>query len=220
MSDADGAAYGDVEIGVFGDGGFTGRVDGGAGFADGDLCDAEVVAFEDIGDEAVCFARGGAVTDGDKADIVLSDQFQEDIFGVLQIFAWRCGEDGFAGEKLSCAVDDCQFAPCAESGVDADGDVLSCGCCHEQIVEISGEDINGLSVGFFAMLLQNGGFCGGAEQALEAIGNGGPQFGVEFEAWVFENIFGQSSAAQFVIEFEVQFEDSFGFAALESEESV
>lgn len=220
VSDADGAANGDIEFGIFGDGDFTGRVDGGAGFADGDLCDAEVVSFEDIGDEAVSFAGGSAVADGNEADIVLADEFQEDIFSVLEVFAWRSGEDGFAGEKLSGAVDDCQFASCAKSGVDSDRDLLSGGCCHEQIAEIFGEDFNGFCICFFSLLLQYGGFSGWAEQAMEAVGDGGLQFGVEFEAWIFENFFGKSSATQFVIEFEVQFEDAFGFTALECEESV
>lgn len=220
VCDADSAANSDVEMWIFGDGDFAGRVDGGTGFADGDVSDAEVVAFQYVCDEAVCFAGGGTVADGDEADAVLSDEFQEDEFGVLQIFAWRGGEDGFAGEKLSGAVDDCQFASGAKSGVDADGDLLSCRCSHEEIAEISGEDSDSICVGLFAVLLQDGGFCGWSEQAVEAIGDGCLELCVEFEAGVFEDEFGESSAALLVIEFEVQFEDSFGFAALESEESV
>lgn len=167
------------------------------------------MAFEDISDEAIGFSRGGAISDGDQLHVVLLDEFKQDMFGVLEIFARRCGVDCFAGEELSGAVDDGQFAAGAVAGIDTDGDLLSCGCGHEQVAEIFCEDLNSFSICFFALCLQYGGFCGGAEQSLEAVDDGVLQFGVKFEARIFEESVCELSECLFGIEFELQFEDAF-----------
>jgi hypothetical protein len=70
---------------------------------------------------------------------------------------------------------------------------------------------------FFA---KYGGFCGGAEQSLEAVDDGVLQFGVKFEARIFEESVCELSECLFGIEFELQFEDAFGFSALQCEKSV
>ncbi len=78
--DGDGAAHGEVEIGKLLTGDVGGGVDAGAGFVDHDGEDVVELAFaKEVADEGVGLARGGAVADGDGADVVLGDQRGEGV---------------------------------------------------------------------------------------------------------------------------------------------
>src|SRR5262249_55347586 len=82
-ADGDGAAERGVVAGELLAADGAGRVDAGAGLVDDDVGEVGQPGGDQVGDDLLGFAAGGAVADGDDGNLVLADQLFELGLGVL-----------------------------------------------------------------------------------------------------------------------------------------
>ena len=134
------------------------------------------------------FASRGAVADGHGLDGVVFEQAAQSLFGAHGFVFRRVGINGFVVEQGALRIKTHHFAPCAETGVDAHDATLPEGRCEEQLLEIGGENANGLFVGLLLARGRELGFDARAEQSLVSVGGcqfdlfGGPRSGLHIAA--------------------------------------
>ena len=169
-ADRDGPPHRDVVVGELLAGDLARRVDGGAALAhhhDGNG-GRELELFY----EGLRLARGSAVADGDRLDLVKADHVQNGLGRLHVLAAAPAGVDDLVGEEFSLAVEEDDLASRAESGIDAEGDLLAERRSKEKLAEVVGEDTDRLLVGFLFVKGACLHFHGKSEKALEAVVTG------------------------------------------------
>ena len=148
--DGDGAAQGHVQVGEFLRRQGRGGIDGGAGLGDEDLGGAAAVqAAQELVGEAVGLARGGAVADGDEVHPVPFHQGLEGVQGLVPAFLRRVRVDGGGLQKAAGGVHHRHLDAGAKAGVQTHDRLRAGGGGHEHVLEVGGEDGDGLLLGPF-----------------------------------------------------------------------
>ncbi|KCB33957.1 hypothetical protein L543_2294 [Bordetella hinzii L60] len=145
------AAQGHVQVGEFKRGHLGGGVDRGAGFGHHDAGERKFGELaHHVGHQLFAFARGRAVADGDELDLVLGAQRGQRVDGALAVHARFEGVDGGGVHHLAGAVDDGDLAARADARIQAQHGLGAGWRGQQQILEIGGEDPDGLGFGVFA----------------------------------------------------------------------
>ena len=108
------------------------------------------VAFDQLGGEAVGLARGGAIADGDQIGAVLLGQAGHFGQGTVPVAARFVRVDGGGVDQLAGAIDHGHLDAGAQARIEADGDTRAGRGGEQQILEVAGEDADGLFFGALA----------------------------------------------------------------------
>jgi hypothetical protein len=127
------------------------------------------VLFEHVLHELFGLPGGGAIADGDQLDVVLPAQVHQHRLGLRGFRPGDGGEYGAVVQHLAGGVHHRQLDPGAQARVQADGGFLAGRGRQQQILQISGEHLDGIGFGFFPQLGQQVGF-----QAREQLHPPGP----------------------------------------------
>ena len=174
---AHGATHGDVQVGVFLAGELGSRVHRCAGLVDDGVSQSRRLRGDELRDDFLGLAAGGAVADDDGVDAVLLDEAGELALGAGDVVARLGGVDHAVVEQLAGLVHDGDLAAGAVARIEREHAGAAHGARREQALEILGKDVDGLGLGadgeFGAGLaLQRGG-----HEALVAVGDGGIEDG-------------------------------------------
>ena len=169
----DGAADGEVEIGELLAGQVGGRVDGRAGFADGDAEDAgEASIAEEAGHEGRRLARGGSIADGDGLHIVARHERGQGLARAGFIVARLERVDHGMFQELAGIVDYGDLAAGADARVERQDCHAAGGRREQEIFQVFAEDLDGLLVGAILEFQADLGLDGGIEQAIVGVRDG------------------------------------------------
>ena len=112
---------------------------------------------------------GGAIADGDHADLVGRDQRRKGLQRLLALVARLVRVDGDGVQQLAGGIDGRHLAAGAEAGVDAHHGPLAQGRLEEQVAQIGGENLDGVVVAELAQLAADLALDRGAQQPLVAV---------------------------------------------------
>ena len=119
-----------------------GGVNGSPGFADDHLLGGDFrELLLHVEEETLGFTRGGTIADGHQLNIVLFTQRGDDDgrFGGLA----GMGIDGIGGDQFTGGVDDGHFHPGAQARIESHGGAQPGGRGHQEVVQVTGEDVYG-----------------------------------------------------------------------------
>ncbi len=124
---------------------------------------------DDLGDQLLGLAAGGAVADGDDADMVLADQVLEVLLGLGAPVLGRVRVDHPLFEQVAVAVEHRDLAAGAEAGVDRQDDLRRDRRLEQQAAEVPGEDVDGVPLGQLGQVAADLALHAGQEQAVEGV---------------------------------------------------
>ena len=166
--DGDRPAHRDVQIGELGARDVGRGVDRRARLADHDV--GELGRFLDqFSRQRLGLPAGGAVADGDHADLVGRDQRREGLQRLLALVARLVRVDRDRVQQLAGGIDGRHLAAGAEAGVDAHHGPLAQGRLEEQVAQIGGENLDGVIVAELAQLAADLALDRGAQEPLVAV---------------------------------------------------
>ena len=142
--DRDGAADGDVDIGILLGPQLRSRVDGRPRFVDDGVVDGAVQVLEQAGHELLSLPRSGTVTDGDDPHAVLPDQLLNVLSCFLCLLLRRMGVDGAVLQQLSRLVQDRYLAAGAQPGINGQHPHVLDRRDHEKRPGVPGEHRDGV----------------------------------------------------------------------------
>ena len=144
--DAERAANGEVEIGELRARHRARRVDRRARFVDDDLSDAGARLFESRA-ERRGLARGRAVADGDKLDVMGVDEVEEITLSAIDVIARRGRIHGRMSHELARGVDDDDLTSGSKARIDSENRLLVSGRGENELTEIGRKNANRLLFG-------------------------------------------------------------------------
>ena len=144
---AHGAAYGDVQVGIFLACELGGGVHRCAGLVDDGVSQPRSLLGDELRDDFLGLAAGGAVADDDGVDAVLLDEAGELALGAGDVVARLGGVDHAVVEQLAGLVHDGDLAAGAVARIECEHAGAAHGACREQALEILGKDVDGLGLG-------------------------------------------------------------------------
>ena len=174
---AHGATRGDVQVGILLAGELGGGVHRCAGLVDDGVSQLRRLLGDELRDDFLGLAAGGAIADDDGVDAVLLDEAGELALGAGDVVARLGGVDHAVVEQLAGLVHDGDLAAGAVARIEREHTGAAHGACREQALEILGKDIDGLGLradGEFGagLALQRGG-----HEALVTVSDGGIEDG-------------------------------------------
>jgi hypothetical protein len=105
---------------------------------------------DQIGDQAIGFARGGAVADADQVDLMLACQHGQGVQRAVPVTARFVRVDRGGVEQLAGGIDDGDLDAGAQAGVEAHGGVFAGGCGEQQVVQVGAKDADRFGFGALA----------------------------------------------------------------------
>ena len=211
-ADRDGAPDGEVEVGEFLPGEVGGRIDGGTVLVDGGELAAEAIFFDRGGDGGLHFVAGGAVSDGDDLDIVLLHRGSDGLLGFLELHLLV---DDEIVEEFARLVEGGALGAGAYAGVDAENPGAPQRRRHEEILQVFGEDVDGVGFGVLGGVGFDFPDDGGRKESREAILDGFGVVGVVDEGFVLEK-----DRGTFLVHIDGDVEGRFAFGAVDGEHAV
>ena len=176
---AHGATHGDVQIGIL----LTGELGGGvhrrAGLVDDGVSQLRCLLGDELRDDFLGLAAGGAVADDDGVDAVLLDEAGELALGAGDVVARLGGVDHAVVEQLAGLVHDGDLAAGAVARIEREHAGAAHGACREQAFEILGKDVDGLGLGANGEFGAGLALQRGSHEALVAVGDSGVKDGRE-----------------------------------------
>ena len=130
---------------------------------------------DDLGDQLLGLAAGGAVADGDDADLVLADQVLEEDLGLRPAVLGRVRVDHALVEQVAAAVEHRHLAAGPEPGVDRQHDLLGDRRLKQQAAQVLGEDLDGVLLGHLGQVAADLALHAGQDQAVEGVDRGGAE---------------------------------------------
>ena len=144
--------------------------DGGAGLGDDGVAHVEPIFADELRDELLALARGGAVADGDDLHAVLADEREELLLGGREVDVLAAeGKDLVHGEHAAGLVDDGELAAVIEAGVEAEDHAPGERRLQQELFEVCGEDLNGAPLRALGELGADLALDGGEEQPVTAV---------------------------------------------------
>ena len=143
---AHGATHGDVQVGIFLAREFGGGVHRCAGLVDDGVSQPGRLLGNELRDDFLGLAAGGAVADDDGVDAVLLDEAGELALGAGDVVARLGGVDHAVVEQLAGLVHDGDLAAGAVARIEREHAGAAHGARREQALEILGKDIDGLGL--------------------------------------------------------------------------
>ncbi len=128
---------------------------------------------DDLGDQFLGLAAGGAVADGDDVDLVLADEVLEELLGLVAAVLGLVRVDDAVFEEVAVSVEHGDLAAGAEAGVDRQDGLAGDRRLEQQAAEVPGEDIDGVLLGHLGQVAADLAFEAGQEQAVEGVEGGG-----------------------------------------------
>ena len=125
---------------------------------------------DDLGDQLLGLAAGGAVADGDDADVVLADQVLEEELRLRPPVLGRVRMDHRLLEQVAVAVEHGDLAAGPEARVDRQHDLVGDRRLEQQAAEVAGEDVDGVPLGHLGQVAADLALHAGQEQAVERVG--------------------------------------------------
>ena len=116
------------------------------------------MALDEVACEAVGFAGGGAVADGDERDPVFRGEPAERVQRAVPVVFRGMRIDGRGVDDLAGGVDDGDLHASAQAGVEPQGRARPCGCGKQQVAQVAREDLDGLGFGADAQRAHELGF--------------------------------------------------------------
>ena len=115
------ATDGNVKLGKLARRKFRSRIHRGARFADHDLGEAQFgMAFNKVGGELVCFARGGAVADADQVNLVFLAKFTQHVQRLIPLIFGLVWINGGVVNQLAGIVNHRHFDAGTQSGIETE----------------------------------------------------------------------------------------------------
>ena len=176
---AHGATHGDVQVGIFLAGELGGGVHRRAGFVNDGVAKAGRLLGNELRDDFLGLAAGGAVADDDGVDAVLLDEAGELALGAGDVVARLGGVDHAVVEQFAGLVHDGDLAAGAVARIEREHAGAAHGACREQALKVLGKDVDGLGLGANGELGAGLALQRGGHQALVTIGDGGVKDGRE-----------------------------------------
>ncbi len=133
--------------------------------------------FNHFGGELFRLERSGAVTDGDKGNPKLFNQFYETRFRVVLLPLAADDVQGIGGQDLALGIDDCGLAAGTVTGIQSDDRVPRDGLLQQQLPQVDRKHIDSLLFRFLCQFIADFPFNGRENQPLVSIGAG---FGIHF----------------------------------------
>ena len=153
--DGDRAAQRDVEVGELLRRELGGGIDRGAGLGDDHLGRLRRrQGGEHLGDQPLGLAAAGAVADGDELDAVAADQRGERRLRAADVVLRLERIDGVGGEQLAGGVDHRDLDAGAHARVEAHRRARAGRGGEEQVLQVAGEDADGLVLRALAQLAE------------------------------------------------------------------
>ncbi len=174
--DGDRRALHDVKLGEFLGGEFAGRVDGGTGLADDDVLGLARKFAQNVRDELLALAGGGAVADGDHVHIVGANQAFDHPTSLLDA-GFDGGVDDRGVQHLARGVNHGQFASVGVPGVETQHHFSLQGRGHEQVAEVVRKDLDGALTSVLEQVIADLALDGGGDEAAVTVGHGGDHIG-------------------------------------------
>ena len=170
---AHGATHSDIQVGIL----LTRKLGGGvhrrAGLVDDGVAKAGRLLGNELRDDFLGLAAGGAVADDDGVDAVLLDEAGELALGAGDVVARLGGVDHAVVEQLAGFVHDGDLAAGAVARIEREHAGAADGAGREQAFEILGKDVDGLGLGTDGELGAGLALQRGGHEALVAVGDGG-----------------------------------------------
>ena len=164
--------------------------------------------LDDLGDEFLGLPAGGAVADGDDADLVLGDEVLEVDLCLRPAVLRRVRVDDAVVEEVAVPVQDGDFAAGAEAGVERQHHLVQDGRLEQEAAQVPGEDVDGVPLGEFGQVATDLAFHAGQEQTFESVGGRGAEevgVGVAFERQLTERGLFQLGARDLQLDLERAF---------------
>ena len=170
---AHGAANGDVKIGILLACELGGGVHRRTGLVHDGVAKAGRLLGNELRDDFLGLAAGGAVADDDGVDAILFDEAGELALGAGDVVARLGRVDHAVVEQLTGLVHDGDLAAGAVARVEREHAGAADGAGREQALKVLGKDVDGLGLGADGELGASLALKRGGHQALVAIGDGG-----------------------------------------------
>ena len=143
---AHGATHGDVQVGIFLAREFGGGVHRCASLVDDGVSQPGRLLGNELRDDFLGLAAGGAVADDDGVDAVFLDEAGELALGAGDVVARLGGVDHAVVEQLAGLVHDGDLAAGAVARIEREHAGAAHGARREQALEILGKDVDGLGL--------------------------------------------------------------------------
>ena len=170
-ADGDGAAERGVALGQLLAARAAGGVDAGAGLVDDHVGDALLlqVLLDQLGEEILGMAAGGAVADHRHGELMFADQFEHFLPGFLAAVGFSHQIDYAVAQQVAELVERGQFAAALEAGIDRQEAMVVDRRLQEQIAEVLGKNAHGVDLGPIGQLAADVPLQAGQDQACQGV---------------------------------------------------